>query len=73
MAADVRAHVKVLKILGVVFVAGVAFAAGAVTSVVRGWGDRTVVVEVVNKSNQTIQSFTVRYDTCGNKGEIRSG
>jgi hypothetical protein len=49
------------------------FATGAMTAVVRGWGDRTVRTQVVNKSEQIVQSFTVRYTTCGSKAEVVGG
>jgi len=64
---------KTLKILGVVILVSAAFVAGAATALIRGWGDRAVSAEMVNKLEQPIRSFTVRYTTCGTKTEITSG
>jgi hypothetical protein len=62
-----------LKVLSIVTLAAMAFAVGAVTAVVRGWGDRAVRTQVINNSQQTVQSFTVRYTTCGSKAEVVGG
>jgi hypothetical protein len=61
---------KILKALAVVLVLAATFVAGVITTVFRGWGDRAVTAEVVNNLDQPVRSFTVRYDTCGTKGEI---
>jgi len=64
---------KTLKLFGLVVLAVVAFAAGAATAVIRGWGDRAVHTQVINKSGQLVQSFTVRYTTCGSKTDVVGG
>lgn len=64
---------KTYKILGVVLLVAAAFVAGAVTALIRGWGETAVSAEVVNELDQPIRSFTVRYTTCGTKAEIASG
>ncbi len=61
---------KILKALAIVLVLAATFVAGVITTVFRGWGDRAVTAEVVNNLDQPVRSFTVRYDTCGAKGEI---
>ncbi|MCE1242837.1 hypothetical protein [Oryzomicrobium sp.] len=48
------------------------FGIGAITAVVRGWGSPVVTLELANQSGRSIQSFVVRYDTCGNKASITS-
>ncbi|MHB8890262.1 MAG: hypothetical protein ACYC46_15735, partial [Acidobacteriaceae bacterium] len=61
------------KTLGLLALLLAAFGTGAFTASSRGWGSHTVAVEVLNKSGQPIQSFSVVYATCGTKGSIVGG
>ena len=61
------------QIRGMFPVAVVGFALGVAIAVLRGWGSPVVSAVVVNKSEQPLQSVTVKYTTCGGKGSIVGG
>jgi hypothetical protein len=64
---------KVTRTVGAAGILLLAFCAGAITAVWRGWGAQSVTVEVVNQSEQPLTSFTVRYETCGVRGSVVGG
>ena len=62
-----------VKTSAIVSLAGLAFALGATTAVVRGWGGGYVRARLVNDSNPPVQSFKVRFSSCGTKAEVGGG
>lgn len=56
-------------ILGFV-IACTAFAAGAVTAVMREWGSPLVFVTVSNDTASPLSSVTLIYSTCGSKNSL---
>jgi hypothetical protein len=58
-----------LKVLGILALVATAFAAGVVFNVLRN-RDGTVRARIVNQMQEPIQSFTLRYTTCGSELQI---
>jgi hypothetical protein len=48
----------------------VAFGAGAIVAIARGWGAPGVVVDIVNATDQPIASIELIVDTCGARTRI---
>ena len=58
-----------LKVLGIVVLASAAFGTGMIFSALRNRDD-TVRATIVNHVQQPVQSFTLRYTTCGTETQI---
>ena len=61
------------SVLGSLTIAAVAFGAGALTSMSRGWGQPIAIIDIVNGSGQPVSMVTVQFDTCGHRGSIQAG
>ena len=61
---------KRISTFSVLLIALVAFCLGAVTAISRGWGSGLVSAKIVNKSDQTLRSYTLRYKTCGAQSSL---
>jgi hypothetical protein len=64
---------KYIRLTVILVLLCVAFGAGALTAISRGWGNGGVNLEVVNRSGLLIRSFVAHYNTCGFKGSIVGG
>ena len=59
-----------VKALGLVALVSAAFARGAVTAVLRGWGSPLVFVMVENKTMAKIRSVSLAVTTCGSTSKL---
>jgi hypothetical protein len=62
-----------IAVLGSVTIAAVAFGAGAMTAIWRGWGQAIAIVDIVNGSNEAVTMVTLLFDTCGHRGSVQAG
>jgi len=53
--------------------AAVAFGAGAMIAMSRGWGEAITIIDIVNGTDQAVSMVTVQFDTCGYRGSIQAG
>lgn len=64
---------KTIQILGALVLTCVAFVAGAWTAIQRGWGAATVTAQVINVSDQSLDSIAIQFETCGSRGSVVGG
>jgi hypothetical protein len=62
-----------ISVLGSLTIAALAFGAGAMTAISRGWGQAIATVDIVNGSDQALSMVTVQFDTCGHRGSVQAG
>jgi hypothetical protein len=62
-----------ISVFGSLTSATLAFGAGAMTAVSRGWGQAIAIVNVVNGTDQAVSMVTVQFETYGYRGSIQGG
>jgi hypothetical protein len=62
-----------ISVVGSLTLAAVAFGAGAMIAMSRGWGEAIAIIDIVNATNQAVSMVTVQFDTCGYRGSIQAG
>jgi len=62
-----------ISVLGSLTIAALAFGAGAMTAISRGWGQAIAIVDIVNGSNKAVSMVKVQFDTCGFRGSVQAG
>ncbi len=60
-----------ISVLGSLTIVALAFGAGAMTAMSRGWGQAIAIVDIVNGSNKAVSMVTVQLDTCGYRGSVQ--
>jgi hypothetical protein len=61
------------SVIGSLTIAALAFGAGAMTAMSRGWGQAIAIVDIMNVSNKAVSTVTVQFDTCGYRGSVQAG
>jgi hypothetical protein len=64
MFQTIARYILVLSVLAI------AFGAGAVAAIIRGWGSPVVYVDVVNSSGKELRSVVLEYESCGSKNQL---
>ena len=59
--------------IAAISIIALAFGAGAITAIWRGWGDGTIQLTLVNDSEQTVASLVVHHESCGTTGTLNAG
>jgi hypothetical protein len=62
---------KTIQIIGALVLTCVAFVAGAWTATQRGWGADTVTAQIINASEQSLNSIAIQFETTVLNGSSR--
>jgi hypothetical protein len=64
---------KTIRLSAALVLTCVAFVAGAWTAIQRGWGADTVTAQIINVSDQSVDSIAIQFESCGSRGSVVSG